>query len=116
MLLGRAQFLEGGGGELERWALEGLAEEEAAIAAGQSQAVASSNGAASRADQSRGAAAAELPYLERFGVLWSAARDLAEHQDLLTFPDWPVRYVEQPMWVREAASSFYFLPYRAAAP
>jgi uncharacterized protein (DUF885 family) len=57
-----------------------------------------------------------VPYLERFGVLWSAARDLVEQRDLLTFPDWPVRYVEQPEWVRDAAPSFYFLPYRAPAP
>ncbi len=116
MLLRRAHFLDGGAEELERLALERLAEEEAAIAAGQGRAAESSIGAANRADQSRGAVAAELPYLERFGVLWSAARDLAEQQDLLTFPDWPVRYVEQPMWVRDAAPSFYFLPYRAPAP
>src|SRR5207244_3102500 len=40
----------------------------------------------------------------------------AEQQDLLTFPDRPVRYVEQPTWVRAAAPSFYFLPYRSPAP
>ena len=100
LLLRRAHFLEGGADELERLALARMAEEEAAIAAG---------GPPLESVQ-------PAPYLARFAGLWSAARDLAEQHDLLTFPDWPVRYVEQPMWVRDAAPSFYFLPYRAPAP
>jgi uncharacterized protein (DUF885 family) len=35
---------------------------------------------------------------------------------LLAFPNWPVRFVEQPRWVREAAPYLYFLPYRSPAP
>jgi uncharacterized protein (DUF885 family) len=56
------------------------------------------------------------PYLARFDELWHAARRLAEEQDLLSFPDWPVRYVERPVWAREAAPYLYFLPYRSPAP
>jgi uncharacterized protein (DUF885 family) len=100
LLLRRAHFFGGGADELERMALERIAEEEAAIAAG---------GPPLESTQ-------PSSYLARFSDLWSAARDLAEQQDLLTFPDWPVRYVEQPMWVRAAAPAFYFLPYRAPAP
>jgi uncharacterized protein (DUF885 family) len=99
LLLRRAHFLEGAD-ELERLALERMAEEEAAIAAGGPPLESVQPG----------------HYLARFGELWSAARDLADQHDLLTFPDWPVRYVEQPAWVRDAAPSFYFLPYRAPAP
>jgi uncharacterized protein (DUF885 family) len=52
----------------------------------------------------------------RCGELWQASRRLAEDAKLLTFPDWPVNFVEQPRWVREAAPALYFLPYRAPAP
>jgi uncharacterized protein (DUF885 family) len=99
-LLRHAHFRTGGADELERLALERMAEEEAALATG---------GPAVESVQ-------PVPYLARFAELWAAARNLAEEHDLLTFPDWPVRYVEQPPWVREAAPSLYFLPYRAPAP
>ncbi len=99
-LLRRAHFLDGGADELERLAVERMAEEEAAIAAG---------GPPLEAIQ-------PASYLARFAELWSAARDLTQHHDLLTFPDWPVHYVEQPAWAREAVPSFYFLSYRAPAP
>src|SRR5439155_1121213 len=55
-------------------------------------------------------------YLERFSELWQTARNAAEACDLLTFPAWPVRYVEQPARVRDAAPYLYFLPYRPPAP
>src|SRR5207247_4797194 len=82
LLLRRAHFLDGGADELERLALERMAEEEAAIAAG--------GPPLESAQPSR--------YLARFAELWSAARALAQQHDLLAFPDWPVRYVEQPTW------------------
>src|SRR5207249_4478290 len=44
------------------------------------------------------------------------ARDLAQRHDLLTFPDWPVHYVEQPAWAKRAGPYLYFLPYRSPAP
>jgi uncharacterized protein (DUF885 family) len=101
LLLSRGHLLDLSADDLEHLALERMAEEEAALARGGPPAP---------------DAASPTPYLARFSELWRDARDLAEQHHLLTFPDWPVRYVEQPAWVRTAAPSFYFLPYRSPAP
>jgi len=55
-------------------------------------------------------------YLTRFDALWRKVRDLAIDHDVLSFPDWPVRFVERPNWAQRAAPYLYFLPYRAPAP
>jgi uncharacterized protein (DUF885 family) len=55
-------------------------------------------------------------YLARFASLWHELRALAEQADLVTFPDWPIQFVERPTWAREAASYLYFLPYRSPPP
>lgn len=54
-------------------------------------------------------------YYQRFQEVWEKARAAAEAHGLLDWPDYPIRYVAQPVWVREAASDLYFLPYRAPA-
>lgn len=54
-------------------------------------------------------------YYQRYGELWAACRALAEERRLLTWPDYPIRYVPQPAWAREAAPKLYFLFYRAPA-
>jgi hypothetical protein len=54
-------------------------------------------------------------YYERYTELWTACRDLTIAQDLLTWPDFPIRYALQPHWAREAAPYLYFLFYRAQA-
>ncbi len=54
-------------------------------------------------------------YLARFQGLWDESRALVQAQGLLTWPDFPIEYVPQPMWAREAAPSLYFLFYRAPA-
>lgn len=54
-------------------------------------------------------------YLERYRSLWEASRDLALERHLLTWPDFPIEYVPQPVWAREAAPYLYFLFYRAPA-
>jgi hypothetical protein len=94
-LLRHGHFLAMTVEELERLALERIAEAEAAVAA---------------SPPSEPEAPVEEPYLQRFTSTWQRAVTLAEEQDLLTFPDWPVCYVEQPSWVREAAPYLYFLP------
>ena len=101
LLLRHGHFLEIDAEELERLALDWLADADATLAA----TAAPEPGAAS-----------QRPYLERFTTLWEDARELAERRDLLTFPDWPVRYVERPAWAREAAPYMYFLPYRSPPP
>jgi uncharacterized protein (DUF885 family) len=54
-------------------------------------------------------------YYQRFGELWQACRELAEKKHLVTWPDFPIEYVPQPLWAREAAPHLYFLPYRSPA-
>jgi len=115
LLLRRGHFLETSADHLETLALERMAEEEAALASGGTgpeQPAALASGP--RRDAST--APSNSPYLERFGELWQRARDTAVAAEVLTFPNWPVRYVEQPAWVRDAAPAFYFLPYRSPAP
>jgi hypothetical protein len=54
-------------------------------------------------------------YYDCYTELWTACRDLTMAKDLLTWPDFPIRYVLQPHWAREAAPYLYFLFYRAPA-
>jgi len=55
-------------------------------------------------------------YYARYGEVWQAARASAEQHGLLTWPDFPIRYVPRPRWARAAAPSLYFLYYRSPAP
>lgn len=55
-------------------------------------------------------------YYARFGETWLAMRDAAETAGLVTWPDFPIRYVPLPVWVRDAAAGLYYLPYRSPAP
>ena len=55
-------------------------------------------------------------YYARYGELWDAARAVAEQRRLLTWPDFPIRYVPRPRWARAAAPALYFLFYRSPAP
>lgn len=54
-------------------------------------------------------------YQARFGEFWQAAREASQAHKLLTWPDFPIRYVLQPRWARKAAPYLYFLFYRAPA-
>ncbi|MGH2374938.1 MAG: DUF885 family protein, partial [bacterium] len=54
-------------------------------------------------------------YYARYTDVWRTARRVAEDRRLLTWPDYPIRYVAQPAWARDAAPSLYFLFYRAPA-
>ncbi len=55
-------------------------------------------------------------YYARYGAVWQAARVSAEEHRLLSWPDFPIRYVPRPRWTRAAAPSLYFLYYRSPAP
>jgi hypothetical protein len=55
-------------------------------------------------------------YLDAFESSWKACRDLAVRCDLVTWPDFPIRYTEVPDWARAAAPHLYFLNYRSPAP
>lgn len=54
-------------------------------------------------------------YPQRYGELWEASRGACQAHALLTWPDFPIRYVPQPAWARKAAPYLYFLFYRAPA-
>lgn len=54
-------------------------------------------------------------YYQRFGELWQACRQVAQEKKLLTWPDFPIEYVPQPLWARKAAPYLYFLFYRSPA-
>lgn len=54
-------------------------------------------------------------YYRRYQEMWDSVRETAEAQSLLTWPDFPLRYVPQPEWARDAAPYLYFLFYRSPA-
>lgn len=54
-------------------------------------------------------------YSASYGAVWAACRARVMERDALTWPDYPIRYVPQPAWAREAAPYLYFLFYRAPA-
>ncbi len=55
-------------------------------------------------------------YYARYPKVWEAAREAALARGLVTWPEYPIRYVPQPAWARRAAPALYFLPYRAPPP
>ncbi len=55
-------------------------------------------------------------YLAAFQRTWDACRSAADAADLVTWPDYPIRYVPIPPHTREAAPSLYYLFYRSPAP
>jgi hypothetical protein len=55
-------------------------------------------------------------YLASFERVWRACRSFAEEHDVVTWGDWPIRYVNYPEWTAEAAPFLYYLFYRSPAP
>jgi hypothetical protein len=54
-------------------------------------------------------------YYGSYQKTWDKMRALAVSNELLTWPDFPIRYVPQPSWARRAAPHLYFLYYRSPA-
>ncbi|MGD2068437.1 MAG: DUF885 family protein [Gemmatimonadota bacterium] len=54
-------------------------------------------------------------YLRRYREIWDEVRGLSEREGLITWREFPIRYVPRPMWVRKAAPYLYFLYYRSPA-
>ncbi len=54
-------------------------------------------------------------YYDRYGKIWDDMRRIAERGELITWPDFPLRYVPQPTWARGASPDLYFLFYRSPA-
>lgn len=55
-------------------------------------------------------------YYRRYQKLWDAGFVAAQEHNLVTWPDFPIRFVPQPRWAREAAPHLYFLFYRSPSP
>src|SRR5262249_36912524 len=55
-------------------------------------------------------------YLPSYQRLWEACRRRADERDLVTWPDYPIRYVPIPPQTREAAPFLYYVFYRSPAP
>ena len=54
-------------------------------------------------------------YYGRYQEIWDDMRHIAEREKLITWPDFPLRYVPQPTWARGASPDLYFLFYRSPA-
>jgi len=55
-------------------------------------------------------------YLATYQRIWDDCRRRADECDLVTWPDYPIRYVPIPAQTREAAPFLYYLFYRSPAP
>ena len=55
-------------------------------------------------------------YFDAFERIWNEARSVALARDVVTWPDWPIRYVPYPEYTSEVAPYLYYLHYRSPAP
>ena len=55
-------------------------------------------------------------YYDTFQRRWSEVHAAASAHDVVTWPDWPIRYVPIPTWARAAQPALYWLFYRSPAP
>ena len=54
-------------------------------------------------------------YYGRYQDTWNEMRRVAQQKELLTWPEFPIRYCARPEWARSAAPDLYFLYYRSPA-
>lgn len=111
--LSEGHFLQEDAAEIERHARAELAEATAALTDRAKEVGVDSPVAALAQLRAHRPSAEE--YGNRYARLWDDARRAAEEKGLLTWPDFPIRYVERPAWVRAAAPYLYFLFYRSPA-
>ena len=55
-------------------------------------------------------------YLATYQDIWEACRELVSVTNLVTWPEYPIRYVPIPVQTRDAAPFLYYLFYRSPAP
>lgn len=55
-------------------------------------------------------------YLSAFHETWATCHACATEADVVSWPDWPLRYVPFPAWTSQAAPYLYYLYYRSPAP
>jgi len=102
------------GDEIERYAREQFAKSHARLVEG-AAAFGASDWRAALA-QLNDLHPAPEEYYGRYQELWDACFASANAHDLVTWPDYPIRYIPQPRWAREAAPYLYFLFYRSPSP
>ncbi|HVB65578.1 MAG TPA: DUF885 domain-containing protein [Nitrolancea sp.] len=109
----RGHFLNQSSAEIEAQALDELQRSQGRLAqlAQQAGAATWQEGLALLAD----AHPTAEQYYQRYTDIWHTAQQAALEHDLLTWPDYPIRYVPRPVWTRAAAPYLYFLFYRAPA-
>ena len=108
-----AHCLESAPEEFARYAEDELSRAESALAAG-ARAMGAADPAAALATLADDHPTVER-YYARYADEWEAARAAAVANGLLSWPDFPLRYVPRPPWARAAAPHLYFLFYRAPA-
>ena len=111
LMLRRGHFIERAADEIARWAEDEMREAEADL-----EAHAPAVGASTWREALAGLADHHTTaggYYRRFDEVRDACRKEVERRRLLTWIDWPLRFVPQPAWAREAAPFLYFLPYRS---
>lgn len=115
LLLRRAHFLDWNAGQIESYARVQMAESTARLVDGAREfgVDTPSEALALLADRHPRSSA---EYYAQYGEMWEASRRLVVEDKLLTWPDFPLRFVPQPRWAREAAPYLYFLFYRSPAP
>ncbi len=114
MYLHLGHELDMSGDEIERYAREQFAESHAKLVEGAAVFDATDwhAGLAQLADLHP----TQEEYYRHYRHLWDACHTTAHEHDLLTWPDYPIRFVPQPRWAREAAPYLYFLFYRSPSP
>jgi hypothetical protein len=55
-------------------------------------------------------------YFTAFHETWRACHARANEGNVVSWPDWPIRYVPYPAWTADAAPYLYYLHYRSPAP
>jgi hypothetical protein len=55
-------------------------------------------------------------YFAAFEQTWVECRESAARHDVISWPEWPIRYVSYPEFTRDAAPFLYYLHYRSPAP
>ena len=55
-------------------------------------------------------------YYGTFARRWREIREAVVSHDMVTWPEWPIRYVPIPLWARAVSPALYWLFYRSPAP
>lgn len=114
MYMARGHALTMTGAEIERYARDRFAEAQARLREG-AAAFGAPDWQSALALLQRRHPTVES-YDARYQEVWDACHEAAAAHDLVSWPDYPIRFVPRPRWAREAALFLYFLFYRAPSP